>query len=371
MTGLTRRRFGLGAFALASTVATAPMPALASAQWIEVTGAALIHSATDSDAARRRALADALLSAAFAGGAVVQGHSAMSLSRMTSDVLIVRPIGRVLGFQMLSQQQTGNQWQVRIRAQVGAPAPGQCPDRRALSLTVYPPEIRVSPQAPAWADALARQIGAEMIRQASQHRAVSQARLAAAAPGPNPSRDNTDWHRLTRGAGRLPEGGHGLYMQLVIAPEGQILRLHLDLRLIGPAGEQMVQEHGATIRLPGPSPFGAFATLAQHSRDQLAHDLGRGAVPALTALLQQAGCQPVRAIIVHDGSGLGVAAGRAQGLSRGALAFTTDRDHTTDMLEITQLTDRAARLSPLDATQPLASFSGRPVRFMDISQGLG
>jgi hypothetical protein len=367
MTGLTRRGFALGGIALA----LAPSPARASAHWIEVTGAALIHSTADLDAARRRALADALLSAAFAGGAMVQGHSVLSLSRMTSDLLIVRPVGRVLGFQMLSQQQSGNLWQVRIRAQVGAAAPEQCPDRRAIWLTVYPPEIRVSPQAPAWAEALARQIGAEMIRQASQHRAVAQAQLAATAPGPDPSRDTTDWHRLTRGAGRLPEGGHGLHMHLAIAPEGGVLRLRLGLRLIGPAGEQMVQEHLAHIRLPGPSPLGRAAPLAQHSRDRLAHDLGHGAVPALTALLREAGCQPVRAVIAHDGTGLSVQAGRVHGLSRGALAFTIDRDHSTEMLEITQLADRTARLAPLDPTRPLASFAGRPVRFMDVSAGLG
>ena len=59
--------------------------------WVEVTGSAIIHNAADHDAARRRALADALLAAAFAGGANVQGHSAMSLGRMTSDMLVVRP----------------------------------------------------------------------------------------------------------------------------------------------------------------------------------------------------------------------------------------------------------------------------------------
>ncbi len=366
MNRLTRRGLVLGALALVLCP-----PAADAASWVEVTGSALIHNAADTDAARRRALADALLSAAFAGGAAVQGHSAMSLSRMTSDMLIVRPVGRVLGFRMLSQQQSGGYWHVRIRAQVGLPARGQCTDRRAIVLTVTPPEIRVSPQAPAWAEALAGQVAAELIDRAKQRPEVAELHLVHGRPGPDPARDATDWRSLTRGSARVPPGGHGLDIRLHIAPEGHRLQLRLGLRLVGPAQEQLTTEHSAAIRMPGPSPLGRAAPLVQQDRERLAASLATGAVPALETLLQQAGCEPVRAVITQDAGHLTVAAGRVHGLSRGSLAFTIDRDHSVEMLEITDLSERSARLLPLDATRPVEGFAGRMVRFVDTGQGPG
>jgi hypothetical protein len=366
MTGLSRREFAFGA-ALLPWFATRAQ----AATWVEVTGSAIITSAADVDSARRRALADALLSASFAGGADVKGHSAMSLSRMTADVLIVRPVGRVLGFEMLSQSQDGHVWQVRIRAKVGPAEAQSCSDRRSLVLTVYPPELSVSPNAPAWAEALGHQIAAELVDLTQRRQEVAELHLAHSLPKGDPSRDATSWRALTRGSSRVPAGGHGLHISVQIAPEGRALVLRLDLRLLGPAAEQMIQEHVAQIPLPGPSPLGRATALVQPDRMQLAHQLGQGAVPALAALFKQAGCQPVRAVIAQEGNALVVTAGRQHGLTRASLAFTIDRDHTTEMLEITKLSDRSARLAPLDTTQPLSAFAGRPVRFVDTGQGLG
>ncbi|MCC5964953.1 MAG: flagellar assembly protein T N-terminal domain-containing protein [Natronohydrobacter sp.] len=366
MMQLGRRDFALGALALGLL----PRPVQAGV-WVEVTGSALVQGASDLDAARRRALADALLSAAFAGGAAVQGHSAMSLGRMTSDMLIVRPVGRVLSYQLLGQQQSGGHLHVTIRAQVGQPVAGECHDRRALVLTVYPPEVRVSPSAPAWAEALAHQIAAELVRQTQQRQEVADITLARFLPGQDPSRDSTDWRALTQGSGRVAAGGHGLHVRLEIAPANKRLNLQLRLRLDGPAGERMVQTHDAEIRRAGPSALGRAAPLAQRDQAQLAHDLGRGAVPALQALFRQAGCQPVRALITHAAGRLEVASGRVHGLTRASLAFTIDRDQSVEMLEIKQLSERRAQLAPLDATRPVASFAGRAVRFMDTGTGLG
>lgn len=366
MTQLGRREFGLGALAICLLPARAE-----AAVWVDVTGSALINGSSDLDSARRRALADALLSAAFAGGAAVQGHSAMSMARMTSDVLIVRPVGRVLSYQLLGQKHVAGHWQVHIRAQVGQAVQGLCHDRRALVLTVYPTQVRVSPSAPAWAEALAHQIAAELVRQTQQRNEVAEVALAPRLPGQDTARDATAWHALTQGTGRVAAGGHGLQSELVIAPVNKRLVLQLRLQLDGPADERVVQMHEADIRLPSASPLGRAAQLVQPDRDRLAHDLGRGAVPALQALFRQAGCQPVRAVISHSAGRLEVASGRVHGLTRASLAFTIDRDASVEILEIAQLSERNAQLTPLDPTQPMVSFAGRVVRFMDTGPGLG
>ncbi len=159
-------------------------------------------------------------------------------------------------------------------------------------------------------------------------------------------------------------------MSIQIAPQDRGLTLTLHLDLEGQAQERIRRTHEAAIKVPGPSLLGRAAPLAQPARDTLARDLGRGAVPALQALLDQAGCQPVRAVIAHDGARLTVPSGRVHGLTRAALAFTIDRDASVEMLEITHLSERSAELSPLDPTRPLDSFAGRPVRFMDTGSGL-
>ncbi|CUX82081.1 MAG: hypothetical protein HLUCCA05_02595 [Roseibaca calidilacus] len=361
MSRLSRRSLLMAAFA----VPLLPHAALAGV-WVEVTGSAIIHNAADHDAARRRALADALLAAAFAGGANVQGHSAMSLGRMTSDMLVVRPVGQILRVETLSQSLSGDHWLVRIRAMVGAATPTACPGRRALVLTVYPPRLHVAPQAPAWAEALAHDLAGQLLDQLGQQRDVAELHLARATPSGNPDRDATDWTTLTQGSTHVAPGGHGLHLDMRIAPEARELVLHLNMRLDGPGGEQTERRHRAEIRMPGPSLLGRAATLAQPDRHQMAHRLGAGAVPALRDMLRDAGCQPPRAVITQD---MRVPLGRVHGLTRTSLGFTADRDDSLHMLEITKLSDRSARLSPLDPTLANHHFTGRAVRFVQSGPG--
>lgn len=123
--------------------------------WVEVVGAAHVSGAADLPAARRRALADALLSASLAGGADLRGHSALSMTRMTSDLMVMRPTGQILEHRVLSEQLDGQLLRLRVAARVGQPRAGECPERRRLLVTAYAPVIDVAPDVPAWADALA------------------------------------------------------------------------------------------------------------------------------------------------------------------------------------------------------------------------
>ena len=132
------------------------------------------------------------------------------------------------------------------------------------------------------------------------------------------------------------------------APEARELVLHLNMRLDGPGGEQTERRHRAEIRMPGPSLLGRAATLAQPDRHQMAHRLwwpGR-CLHCATCCAMQAASRPARSLrrICR------VPLGRVHGLTRTSLGFTADRDDSLHMLEITKLSDRSARLSPLDPT---------------------
>lgn len=359
-----------GAAGLAALMPAAAVAQSAPRGWIEVTGSAQVAGPADRDAARRRALADALLAAALAGGADVRGHSVMSNTRMTSDLLVVRPVGRVLAHRIVAESLDAGLWRVRIHAQVGAPASGACPDRRRLFVTAYPPRVAVPPQAPAWAEAVAATLALHLVETAARHPGVADLARAERLPSGDPARDRADYRVLTRGTVRTPAGGHGLHLELEIAPVDGQLALTLHLRLDGPAGERIAETHRAAVRLPGPSLLGRAAALAQPDREALARALTAGALPALDALFARAACQPVQARLALAGGRLRVAAGRAHGLSRTSLAFTAETDRTLEMFELVSLEDRSATLAPLDPTRPLAAFDGRAVRFLDTAAPL-
>ena len=65
-----------------------------------------------------------------------------------------------------------------------------------------------------------------------------------------------------------------------------------------------------------------------------------------------------------SGGVITVPVGRANGLTAGSIAFTADADASTQLLEVVDLSNRSARLRPLDPTLSPRSFAGRPVRFV-------
>jgi hypothetical protein len=352
MTGLTRRGL-LAAAAGAALLAGLPgQPAAArQADWIEVTGFATAAGPADRDAARRRALADALLSAALAGGAQVRGHSAMSMTRMTSDLLILRPLGQVLAHRILEAGFDGRIWRIRIAARVGQPAPGQCPDRRQLILLAATPSVTVSPNAPAWADVLGRDLAHHLLGLVADHPGVAQ---------------------LTRAQGRAmaQPGQHGLQLDLRLTPEDRDLVMTLRMRLDGPGLDQIDHSHSARLRLPGPSVLGRAAPLVKPDRQAMAATLSRDARGAVTGFLDRAACRPPQARLMLADGALRLPLGRRHGLDLASLAFTADPDSSTEMLEITALSDTAATLRPLDPARPLAAFHGRAVRLMQMQERL-
>nr|WP_162623747.1 flagellar assembly protein T N-terminal domain-containing protein [Paracoccus saliphilus] len=354
-------------FGSLAVLGLAPGRVLAGDNWIEVVGAAVVSSPADRPAARRRALADALLSAALAGGADLQGHSVLSNTRMTSDLLVVRPTGRVLAYRVTSETFDGQLLRIGIMAQVGPPQTGACTERRRLVVVAYPVQVHVSQESPAWTEAFGQHVAAELLRRVAGHPAVAQVTLADRLPPAR--REATDYRTLTQGSVAVPPGGHALHMDLRIVPEDRQLRLSLEMRLVG-AADALAATHDQAVRLPHASVLGRAAPLIETDRHRLASRLGAGAAPALTALLDRAGCQPVATQLLLAGGRLSAPVGRAQGVLRTSIAYTVDRDASTEMLEVTAVGNRTVDLAPLDPSRPLSAFAGRPVRFITTTPGL-
>lgn len=350
-------------------LASAPAQA-GKAVWVEVTGHALQSGPTDTDSARRRALADALLQAALAGGASVTGHTAVDKSVVTADLLIVRPVGRVLEHQVTALRQTPQGWQVTIRARVGAESVGTCPNRRRLVITAYQPGIRVSANAPAWAEPLGQAVANELVEALGRHRAVEHVRTTQRAlPQGSAAGDAYDYVALTRGSVRLPAGEHAFLPAITLEVDASGARsrlvLTLDLSLLGGTGEVAQHRLTRTVALPGPSPLGRAAALVEPNPRQMADRLTRGLDADFSALLDRETCKPVLTRLAVSGDTITAPVGRRMGLTKGAIGFTVDGDASTGMLEIVSLGQDSATLKPLDPAIPASRFAGRPVRFAE------
>jgi hypothetical protein len=360
MTGLSRRR--VMALALAACAAPA---AAADTGWIEVVGMAHPRNAADMDAARRRALADALCSAALAAGAEVRAHTAVQDARVTADLLLVRPVGRIIEHRVLSAAFDGRAWLVRIRARVGPPGQGTCA-RRRLVLAAGAPRLSVPPGVVGWAAALLPLLAADLV--AAAERAPAVVALTRLPPPRDPGRDRigTNYRTATRPAVAMPSGAHLLTLDLSLEPLGRELRLSVEMTLAAPAGEALRSRHAAAVTLPGASPLGRSAVLLHPGRAGMTRKLLLGARPALLRLLDTAACRPVTARLrVSDGT-IRVDVGRRHGLLPSALAFTADATGPAGVLEIVALGDDHAHLRPMDMQAAVRGFAGRVVRFVDL-----
>lgn len=339
--------------------------------WIEAVGYASEAGPDDRDSARRRAVADALLAAALAGGAEVRGHTVVDKGNIQSDLVIVWPTGRVLQHHLLSVEYDGHLWRARIRALVGAGGGGACASRRNLIVTAYAPQIHIAPEAAAWTAGLADDIARDLIDQLDRHPAVRLVRVTdrAQPQGRSAGGEAFDYTVLTRGSVRLAQGEHGFVQRIDLRPVQRggraVLELTLTLRLIAASGEGTRQDITRRVAIPGPSPFGRLAELSRKTRLQMARALTDGLTATLTALLDSETCKPVSANLVLAGKSITVPVGAAQGVSRSSLAFTTGQGATVQMLEVIELGNTSARLRPLDGSIPLSAFAGRRIVFVD------
>ncbi|MDZ7908459.1 MAG: flagellar assembly protein T N-terminal domain-containing protein [Gemmobacter sp.] len=360
--------FRLPALIALLMLALLPAGLQAKPRWIEATGIAFPDGPADRESARRRAVADALLQAALAGGADLRGHSVQHMGRITSDLLILRPVGQVLEFRVLQETRHPDRIELRISALVGPEGTGGCAPR-PLTVTVFTPQVHVATGAPAWAGPLADQVAERLRRQIGRTEGVTVDRIVATR-APLSGAAPRGHAGLNPDLVRLAPGDYGLAAEIRFLPvaaglSGRGLRLELTLDLIGGGGAASRATLQADARLPGSSPLGRAAVLAQPGRDRLAQDLTRDLEPVLQQLVQRVRCKPLAARLQATPEGLAVDLGRRHGLGRGAIAFTTDGDSSTELLEIVRLDDSRALLRPLDPQSSAAALAGRSVRFLE------
>lgn len=342
----------------------------APSQWIEVTGYAAVSGKDDRDSARRRALADALFNAALAGGAEVRGHTAVSKSVVTSDLTIVRSVGRVYEHKIVGQNEANGLWTVIILARVGVGGDPFCQSPHKMLISIYSPKTQVSTNVPPWSLALVGTVLQDVIEQISSHPSVEVLRVTQRGMPPAGLNEAMDYEVLTRGSVRLHPGEIGLIpmvQALPLAGGSQGVTLKLDLHLITADGaeDRIILQNSANL---GTSKFlGRLSELTRRDRQKMAALLTDGLPEKLEIELRKRACEPMVANLAKSDGKLVVALGRRHGMTRGTIAFTADRDHSSELLEVVSVSDRSTVLRPLDPGLRLSDLVGRPVRFVEAA----
>lgn len=345
---------------LLSSLICAAVGAKEATLWVEAEGRAYVASAADQDAARRRAIGEALVSAALAGGASLRGHTAMDKGRITADLTILRPTGRVLTHRVLSAQLQDGQWLVRLAAEVGPMPVGACAARRRMTVSATPPQIRVTPEASAWAEPLAQGLARDLMEVLRAHPDTDLERIAPVSAAPVAAA--LDYTALTRGQSLPAPGDHRMSQSITVDRQGKVLRLTLELSLSGQDGSRVTRRFAREAAVPRGG-FAGYATGQNRSRAEA--DLTAGLLQEVRAMLDGLACQPAEARLALGAEGLSVPLGRRHGLTRASLAFVDDPNDGFGLLEVITLDNRRTTLRPLDPTRTPASFNGLRVYFVE------
>lgn len=354
-----RLRFGV-LLMLGATLCAA-VQAKEATLWVEAEGRAYVVSAADRDAARRRAIGEALVSAALAGGASLRGHTAMDKGRITADLTILRPTGRILTHRILSAALQDGQWVVRVAAEVGPMLTGACASRRRLTVSATPPQIRVTPEASAWAEPLAQGLARDLMAVLRAHPDTDLDSIAPVAARPVAAA--LDYNALTRGRSTPAAGDHRMSQSITVDRQGSVLRLTLDLSLIGQDGARVQRRFERQAAVPR---GGVEGYVSGQNRSRAEAALTDGVLTDVSAMLDGLVCQPAEARLVHRGAGeLSVPLGRRHGLTRASLAFVDDPNDGFGLLEVVTLDQNRTTLRPLDPNRAPAGFNGLRVYFVE------
>lgn len=344
--------------ALALTAPLKAQPTLS----VVATGQAWVRSEGDSDAARRRALGEALVNAALAGGAELVGYTAMSQARITRDLTVLRATGQVLSHSVIETRRDGDTWTVRIAAEVGPLSERLCAGGRTLALSIQYPQVTAPPQGPAWAGPLVETLAADLVDMAARHPRVAFEGVLPAGARASGVAAQYDYVALTRGVPTSGAGDHVLSLSLRLDPRGGALALTTDITLTGPDGRGQRQQVLTETRLPSGT---GLDLLTGRSRTRAERDLSDPVIRTLATLLDAAGCQAPSAILARSGDGLSVAIGRRHGLRPGSLGVIEGSDPGAGLLEIVTLSGDGATLRPLDPAVDAGAFAGARVHFVE------
>ena len=344
-------------------IAATAFPALAgqdAVQRVTALGRAYQSSEADRDSARRRAIIDALANAVLSGGAQLRGHTAMVNGRITSDLSILRPTGRVLSHQVIEEKFQNGIWFVSVLADVGSTPIGGCAARRQIVLSAEPPTFRAGRMAPAWAEQIGRSALNDVVRQIADHPGFDLSRFVDAT---QPRNAAMNYAALTQGTSVSAPGDHRLQSKGLVTMDGSnTVTITVELAFTGPDGIVARRDFSISTRTPK---GGVLDVLSGIGRAKAERQLATGLAAQVEDYLDLLTCEAPSARVEMRGDQLSVPIGRRHGLTRASLAIIDDPDSGFGLLELKSLSRGQAVLKPIDPNRRPDSVAGKRVYFLD------
>lgn len=336
--------------------------------WTQAMGVAPVSSAAQVTAARRSALAEALIVAAMAGGADIRGHTVMDKARIQADRMVMRPNGRVHRYEVIEDRQNGSYWQITIKALVGPDQGGACQDQQRFVVNAYRPQVRVDPSAPAWAGQLGGEIANMVLDTVETHPNFDLVQMLADTDKKQMSaeRRGFDYTALTRGTRVSAKTDHSLSIDIHLTSRGNGLGgsdlwAVIDIALYSPARPAARQSVAAKF----PYKYVAGFDRITGAKRNAAHDyLRRATYTSVQQALSGFACQAPTATLRRAGGDYHVDLGVRHGLTAGALGFISDFSKSLQPFEIVSLNQNSAVVRPIGAVANAARYDGAQVTFL-------
>lgn len=351
--------------------------AQAQVRTVEVVGQAA-ETGLGKTVTRRRALEDALTQAAIQGGADIHGYTAISEGVLVSDQLVLRPSSHILDYTVLSETTQNRFYKIKIRAVVGElPPPQQCGRRAQLDLALYPMELHVGPQTPAWMAHLQPELSDAFKAALSARPEVTLAQATAGNDMPGRSAQvgyDMDYAALTQGVrASAPKAAGTLGYKAKVTLDmiaDRVLRMTVTSRLVDRASTKTVAQDRfqQDIRVGTRLPFRAIKVLAAPDRRKIALKLTQGISEHLAGLIENYACRPLSGKLHYAGGILTLPFGKMEGLTKLHLAYSEGRDTPYVLFHIVRLDTHSVQLAPLDRRRNLKAMAGMNVRFMEMAK---
>lgn len=348
-------------------------------EFVTTTGRAVIMHKDAEQEARMIALEDALYSAALQGGAQINGFSLITTDTAIDDHFVVRPASRILDYTIINEVIEEEHYAVTIEAAVGDLPDTKCQARHHSNVTVFAPQIRVAPTAPAWtrqfADLAVQDMSMRLSQQPSLKTTIATStRLDAATLGR--SNDAFDYTALTVGRIRVGAGDYAIIPEIVLTGETSrgpflstyVMRMEVTLKLLSGASYEPLLEHSVSkvINVDQQSLIRSLDVVNRPKRPAILAEMLAPLGSFIDEFATKLKCRPLKNKLDYAGGNLTVPLGTHHGVGVNSLAIASGTDTPWQILRVVEAGPLMATLMPLNKQRDAAGLAGQTIEFMEL-----
>ena len=349
-------------------------------QFTTATGRAAITSNVPAELARMRALEDALYLAALQGGANINGFSAVSTDTSVQDHFVVRPSSKILDYTIVSEEKSGSQIEVSIRAAVGNLPEKKCNRTRPLNMTLYRPDTYIDMNVPAWIEIYHSKLFNELSFMLDSDPLIKISNAMNVPLSPQKLRtidERFDYASLLSPQIRVRSGDFAIIPTLYLSAGDKPTRfvtsrqieIRLGLKVFNGASYDLIGEFERTALFENDriALFQNLADLDKPTREDLI-EVMRGLIEPLTSeTISTLGCQSLNETLYLDAQQLTTQLGSNQGITPNMLAITSGKHSPWSVLRVVSVSSNSSILEPLDKARELSELDGKTVEFMELN----